>query len=132
MIFHRIQLQAVKRQTQELIVDPIEVKHGELAGSRDGWVYQAETVVACRAPREKRGGSSTARRARLLPGRVLELPFHTRDTRCVVAIVSGLCEGRGFEGMGASMIPHRILLEAVNRLTQERIVNGQAREAGWI
>ena len=67
MALHRILLQAVKRQMQELIVNLVEVKHGELAGSRDGWAYQAETVVACRAPREKRGSSNTARRARFLP-----------------------------------------------------------------
>ena len=52
MILHIILLQAMKRQTQELIVNPMEVKHGELARSSDGWAYQAETVGA---PREKRG-----------------------------------------------------------------------------
>jgi hypothetical protein len=96
MILHRILLRAVKRQTHELIVNLIEVKHEELAGSRDGWVNQAGTVGACRAPREKCGSSSSARRARVVPGQGLELPFHARETICVVAKVSGLCKGRGF------------------------------------
>ena len=119
MILHRILLLAVKRHTQEF-VNPIGFKHGELAGSMGGWVYQARTVASCRAPREKRGSSSTAtaRRACLLPDQALELPFHARDTRCVVAIASGLCEGKGSEGMVALMICHRILLEAVKRPTQ--------------
>ena len=98
MVPHRILLRAVKRLMQARRVTPNEVKHGELAASRGGWVYLAGTVVACRAPRERRGFSSSARRARVVPGRVLELPFHARETRCVVAIVSGLCQGEGFEG----------------------------------
>ena len=126
MVLHRILLQTVKRQAQKLIVNPIEVKHGDLAGSRDGWVYQADTVVACCAPRQQRDRPRRARRARLLPNQLLELPFHARETHRVVAISSGLCEGRGFEGMGASMISHRTLFEAVKRMTQERIVNSDA------
>ena len=50
------------------------------------------------APGQRRGFSSSARRARLISERVLELPFRARETICVVAIVSGLCEGKGFEG----------------------------------
>jgi len=99
MILHGILLQGVERLKQAMGVTPNAFKREELAESRGGWVYNAGTVGACRAPRQKRGFSSRARRAGLLPDRVLELPHHARGTLSVVAIVSGLCEGRGFEGV---------------------------------
>ena len=51
MIFHKILLQAVERLKQAVGVTPNAVKREELAKSRDGWVYKAGTVGACRAPR---------------------------------------------------------------------------------
>ena len=98
MLPHGILIQAVEQLKQAMRVTPQAVQRGELAGSRGGCVYRAGTVGGCRAPRQKRGFSSTARYARVVPGRVLELPFHARETVCVVAIVSGLCEGKEFEG----------------------------------
>jgi len=61
--------------------------------------HNGDARGAVGATRQRRGFSSSARRARLISERVLELPFHARETICVVAIVSGLCDGKGFEGM---------------------------------
>jgi hypothetical protein len=84
MIPHRILLEAVKRRTQERIVNSNAVKRWKLAESRDGKVYRAGTVGACRAAWEKRASSSSARRARPLSDPVLELSRHARGTRCPI------------------------------------------------
>ena len=98
IIPHRILLEALKRLMHAIEVTPNAAKRRELAGSRGGRVYLAGTVGGCRAPRQRRAFSSSARRARVVPKRGLELPFHARETIWVVAIVSSLREGRGFEG----------------------------------
>ena len=84
MIPLRILLRAVKRQTQERIVNSNAVKRGKLAGSRDRKVYRAGTVGACCAPRQRRAFASCTRRARSLPDRVLELSRHARGTSCPI------------------------------------------------
>ena len=90
MIPHRILLRAVKRLKQAMEVTPNAAKRGELAGSRGGWVYLAGTVGGCRAPRQKRAFSSSARHTRVVPDRGLELPRHAQGTLSVVAVVPGL------------------------------------------